>query len=133
MTLPARQRQLPSPEVSRAAHGAVAAMICPSPSNTPVYALSRAFTRNEAVEFQQLFDSIAARLPAMFSSFWHRWEIAAEDPCALVIRADSGATSLRIERGHRGYSVSGYRGCERRQYVARMDSIAIALRACGIG
>ncbi|HSW13334.1 MAG TPA: hypothetical protein VLI06_10880 [Solimonas sp.] len=91
-----------------------------------------AFTEVEAALFQVTFRDAAARLPVVFRSFWHRWDISPQDPCALLVFSETGQPTLRIERGDAGYRIFGLTDRGERLYVDGMPSMTAALRACGL-
>jgi len=91
------------------------------------------FSYAERVEFQRVFELVAGCLPAMFRSFWHRWELVEGLPPALVVYADNGSEVLRVTRSLNGvYRVAGITGQGCINYTDAAPSLLAAVQAAGL-
>jgi len=91
------------------------------------------FSYAERVEFQRVFELVAGRLPGMFRSFWHRWELVESLPPALVVYAENGSEVLRVTRCMNGvYRVAGITGQGCINYTDAAPSLLAAVKAAGL-
>ena len=90
-------------------------------------------SRAERHEFQQLFDSVANRLPFIFRSFWHRWEVQGESSPALAVYDENGAEVLRLSRNPQGtYHAVGVTSRGPMTYAKSAITLTAALEAMGL-
>ncbi|HSW14798.1 MAG TPA: hypothetical protein VLI06_18280 [Solimonas sp.] len=93
---------------------------------------ARVMASDAACEFAELFRLTASKMPLLYRSFWHHWEVAADDPQALMVYSDRGVPTLRIERADCGYRILGIDGRRPRVYASGAPSIEAALRTSGL-
>jgi len=91
------------------------------------------FSSEEQAEFADAFERIKERLPALFQSFWHRWEYLRDEPPAMLVYAQDGAVALQLSRSAvGGYRVVGISRHRRGMYSDGATTIAGALRTAGL-
>lgn len=94
----------------------------------------REFNPDERRDFARAFRLIAAHLPAMFRSFWHRAEEIqwAGSPC-FIVYAEDGNPVIRLRRLVSGsYRTDGFTSKGTVLYAVAARSIHEALRAAGL-
>jgi hypothetical protein len=91
------------------------------------------FSFGEREEFRRAFEQATARLPAMFRSFWHRWEETPGLPPEFIIYADNGTAVLRLTRlNSGGYRAAGVTGQGAVIYAVAARSITEAFKSAGL-
>jgi len=91
------------------------------------------FSYGEREEFQRAFEHATARLPAMFRSFWHRWEESSGLPPEFIIYAEDGTRTLRLTRlNSGGYRAAGITGKGAVIYAVAARSITDAFKSAGL-
>ncbi|HSW13642.1 MAG TPA: hypothetical protein VLI06_12430 [Solimonas sp.] len=91
------------------------------------------FSPIELHEFGNVFDTVRARLPKLFATFWHRWSYIPGETPALLVYAEDGAVALCLVREDRSLYRAicvGLHGAD--PYSATGPTIAAAIRSVGL-